>query len=69
LGNTLKERALIVLRGARRPLSSAQVARILGLPTQQVTSPISRLKDYGHIEIAEVRDGERFYRMKEEAVA
>lgn len=65
---TLKSRVLIVLRGAPRPLSTPEVARILGLPTQQVTSPLARLVAYGQVEIADHRQVEgkqrRLYRPK-----
>ncbi len=64
--NSLKDRVLIVLRGAPRALSSPEVARILGLPTSTVTSPLSRLCAYGKVE-AEVSHYQRFYRPKKEA--
>lgn len=47
---TLKDRVLIVLRGSDRPLASWQIARILGVDTQRVCSPLSRLQCYGIIE-------------------
>lgn len=47
---TLKDRVLIVLRGSDRPLASWQIARILGVDTQRISSPLCRLRCYGIIE-------------------
>ncbi len=71
--NTIKGRILIVLRGAGEPLTTNQIARILGVPTPSISSPVSKLVAYGQAEVAKVPDGRGrwhgLYRAKQEAAA
>ncbi len=71
---SVKYRVLVALRGAGRPLAAHQIASLIGINTQRVSSSISRLRAYGQIERV---DSERdpwgkqrgIYRVKQEAVA
>jgi predicted ArsR family transcriptional regulator len=70
---SLQHRIMIVLRGSEEPLSSPQVARILGLTAQSVSSPLSKLCAYGKVEYVRTETAKgrrgaclaRFYRPKE----
>ena len=67
--NSLKDRILIVMRGAARPLTTKQIARILGVQTQAISSPVAKLVAYGNAEVTKVPDGlgrwHGVYRLKE----
>ncbi len=74
---SVQHRIMMVLRGSEQPLSSPAVARILGLTTGAISSPLSKLCAYGKLEVVKAeprksgRSGHkiRYYRPKQEAAA
>lgn len=69
---SVKYRVLVALRGAGRPLAAHQIASLIGIDTQRISSSIAKLREYGQIELV---DAERdpwgklrgVYRVKEAA--
>ena len=62
---SLQQRCLLVLRGSDKPLSVAEVARVINQPAYRCSAPISKLVLWGKAERADMNVRERRYRARD----